>query len=296
MEQQGYVATIGMFDGVHQGHRFVVSQVVEAARERGLQSMVITFDHTMRREQVLTPLAAKLLLLSHTQVDRTEVLSFTDELRQMTARQFMEQVLKEQLGVKVLLTGYDNRFGYRREEGFEDYVRYGNELGIEVIQLPAKGEVSSSRVRQLLSDGQIAQANELLGYPYTILGHVEHGEHVGTKLGFPTANLVAEDACQLIPAKGAYAVKVRMENSVEWKHAMMNIGTRPTFDGQRVTLEVHVFRLHENLYGQQLLVSFIDRLRPEQRFDSAEALKVQLQQDAERAEDLLKVENSILIF
>lgn len=291
---EGYVATIGMFDGVHLGHQFVVSQVVETARKRGLLSMVITFDHTMRREQVLTPLAAKQLLLSHTEIDRTEVLSFTDDLRQMTARQFMEQVLRDRLGVKVLLTGYDNRFGYRREEGFEDYVRYGKELGIEVIQLPAKGEVSSSRIRQLLSEGEIAQANELLGYPYTILGHVEHGEHVGTKLGFPTANLVTEDACQLIPAKGAYAVKVRMENSVEWKHGMMNIGTRPTFDGQRVTLEVHVFRLHEDLYGQRLLVSFVERLRPEKRFDSIEALKAQLERDAEKAEELLGVENNIL--
>ena len=291
---EGYVATIGMFDGVHLGHQFVVGQVVETARKRGLLSMVITFDHTMRREQVLTPLAAKQLLLSHTDIDRTEVLSFTDDLRQMTARQFMEQVLRDRLGVKVLLTGYDNRFGYRREEGFEDYVRYGKELGIEVIQLPAKGEVSSSRIRQLLSEGEIAQANELLGYPYTILGHVEHGEHVGTKLGFPTANLVTEDACQLIPAKGAYAVKVRMENSVEWKHGMMNIGTRPTFDGQRVTLEVHVFRLHEDLYGQRLLVSFVERLRPEKRFDSIEALKAQLERDAEKAEELLGVENNIL--
>ena len=291
---EGYVATIGMFDGVHLGHQFVVGQVVETARKRGLLSMVITFDHTMRREQVLTPLAAKQLLLSHTEIDRTEVLSFTDDLRQMTARQFMEQVLRDRLGVKVLLTGYDNRFGYRREEGFEDYVRYGKELGIEVIQLPAKGEVSSSRIRQLLSEGEIAQANELLGYPYTILGHVEHGEHVGTKLGFPTANLVTEDACQLIPAKGAYAVKVRMENSVEWKHGMMNIGTRPTFDGQRVTLEVHVFRLHEDLYGQRLLVSFVERLRPEKRFDSIEALKAQLERDAEKAEELLGVENNIL--
>ena len=239
-------------------------------------------------------LEGRQVLLSHTEIDRTEVLSFTDDLRQMTARQFMEQVLRDRLGVKVLLTGYDNRFGYRREEGFEDYVRYGKELGIEVIQLPAKGEVSSSRIRQLLSEGEIAQANELLGYPYTILGHVEHGEHVGTKLGFPTANLVTEDACQLIPAKGAYAVKVRMENSVEWKHGMMNIGTRPTFDGQRVTLEVHVFRLHEDLYGQRLLVSFVERLRPEKRFDSIEALKAQLERDAEKAEELLGVENNIL--
>lgn len=289
----GYVATIGMFDGVHLGHQFVLHHVVESAREHDLQSMAITFDHTMRRDQVLTPLNAKLLLLSKTGIDRIEVLQFTDELRQMTAREFMQQVLKEQLDVRILLTGYDNRFGHNREEGFDDYVRYGKELGIRVESLPLapsteRGRtISSSFIRQLLAEGHVGKASEGLGYPYTILGRVEHGEHVGTGLGFPTANLVPVDESQLIPAAGAYAVKVRMENSVEWKHGMMNIGMRPTFDGHKRTLEVHVFRLNEDLYGQQLLVSFVERLREEQRFESAEALTSQLQQDAVLAEQIL---------
>ena len=132
----GYVATIGMFDGVHLGHLFVLQHVVKTAREQGLQSMAITFDHTMHRDQVLTPLDAKRLLLSKTGIDHIEVLQFTDELRQMTAREFMQRVLKEQLDVKMLLTGYDNRFGHNREEGFDDYKRYGRELGIKVESLP----------------------------------------------------------------------------------------------------------------------------------------------------------------
>ena len=293
----GYVATIGMFDGVHLGHQFVLHHVVETAREQGLQSMVITFDQTMHRDQVLTPLDAKRLLLSKTGVDRIEVLQFTDELRQMTAREFMQQVLKGQLDVKILLTGYDNRFGHNRVEGFDDYVRYGKEMGIEVRCLPpapshgmGMGEgatVSSSYIRRLLTEGHVGKAFEGLGYPYTILGRVEHGEHVGTQLGFPTANLVLVDNKQLVPAAGAYAVKVRMEHSVEWKHGMMNIGMRPTFDGHKRTLEVHVFRLNEDLYGQQLLVSFIERLREEQRFENVESLISQLQQDAVLAEQIL---------
>jgi riboflavin kinase/FMN adenylyltransferase len=293
----GYVATIGMFDGVHLGHQFVLHHVVETAREQGLQSMAITFDQTMPRDQVLTSLSAKRLLLSKTGIDRIEVLQFTDELRQMTAREFMQQVLRDQLDVKILLTGYDNRFGHNREEGFDDYVRYGQELGIEVKSLPpapSKGRgrtISSSFIRQLLTEGHVGKASEGLGYPYTILGRVEHGEHVGTQLGFPTANLVPVDEKQLIPAAGAYAVKVRMENSVEWKHGMMNIGMRPTFDGHKRTLEVHVFRLNEDLYGQQLLVSFVERLREEQRFDNVEALINQLQQDAVLAEQILTVED-----
>ena len=293
----GYVATIGMFDGVHLGHQFVLRHVVDTARETGLQSMAITFDQTMHRDQVLTSLSAKRLLLSKTGVNRIEVLQFTDELRQMTAREFMERVLKEQLDVKILLTGYDNRFGHDRKEGFADYVKYGQELGIEVKALPpapsngmGMGEgptISSSYIRRLLADGHVGKASEGLGYPYTILGRVEHGEHIGTKLGFPTANIVPVDKSQLIPAAGAYAVKVRMENSVEWKHGMMNIGMRPTFDGHQQTLEVHIFRLSEDLYGQQLLVSFVERLREEQRFESIEALMSQLQQDAVLAEQIL---------
>ena len=293
----GYVATIGMFDGVHLGHQFVLHHVVETARKQGLLSMAITFDQTMHRDQVLTPLDAKRLLLSKTGVDRIEVLQFTDELRQMTAREFMQQVLKEQLDVKILLTGYDNRFGHNRVEGFDDYVRYGKEMGIEVRCLPpapshgmGMGEgatVSSSYIRRLLTEGHVGKAFEGLGYPYTILGRVEHGEHVGTQLGFPTANLVLVDNKQLVPAAGAYAVKVRMEHSVEWKHGMMNIGMRPTFDGHKRTLEVHVFRLNEDLYGQQLLVSFIERLREEQRFENVESLISQLQQDAVLAEQIL---------
>lgn len=285
MQEIGYVATIGMFDGVHRGHQFVLQHVVDEARQRGLQSMAITFDKS--GPQTLTPLDQKLLLLTKTGIDRIEVLTFNDALKQMTAREFMQQELRDRLGVKVLLTGYDNRFGHNRTEGFNDYVRYGQELGIEVLQLPQEGEISSSIIRQLVAEGAISKANQLLGNPYTILGSVEHGEHIGTKLGYPTANLVLVDDCQLIPATGVYAVKIRMENSVEWKHGMMNIGMRPTFDGQSQTLEVNVFRLKENLYGQQLQVAFFERLRGEQRFDNIEALKAQLQQDAIEAERIL---------
>ena len=285
MQEIGYVATIGMFDGVHCGHQFVLQHVVDEARQRGLQSMAITFDKS--GPQTLTPLDQKRLLLTKTGIDRIEVLTFNDALKQMTAREFMQQELRDRLGVKVLLTGYDNRFGHNRTEGFNDYVRYGQELGIEVLQLPQEGEISSSIIRQLVAEGAISKANQLLGNPYTILGSVEHGEHIGTKLGYPTANLVLVDDCQLIPAAGVYAVKIRMENSVEWKHGMMNIGMRPTFDGQSQTLEVNVFRLKENLYGQQLQVAFFERLRGEQRFDNIEALKAQLQQDAIEAERIL---------
>ena len=296
---EGFVATIGMFDGVHLGHQFVLRQMVNLAHEQGLQPLCITFDHSPRQEQVLTPLDEKVRLIRQMGIDHVEVLAFTEELKALTARQFMEQVLRNQMNVRVLLTGYDNRFGHNREEGFDDYVRYGQELGIEVRCLPPLTEeqpslsaqqVSSSYIRQLLSDGQVAKATLCLGHPYSIIGHVAHGEHIGTELGFPTANLVPLSSHQLIPAPGAYAVRVTLHapnSTLHTLNGMMNIGTRPTFDGHEQTLEVHILHFHEDLYGQLLSVEFVDRLREERRFDSMDALKEQLKQDAIQAEQVL---------
>ena len=283
---EGYVATIGMFDGVHLGHQFVLRQVVEKAHTLGLQSLCITFDHSPRQEQVLTPLDEKLRLIRQTGIDHIETLAFTPELKSLTAKQFMTQVLKDQLSVSVLLTGYDNRFGHNREEGFDDYVRYGRELGIEVTALPPltgweNTQVSSSGIRQLLTDGHVEEAAECMGHRYTITGRVTHGEHVGTGMGYPTANLVPDDPCQLIPAPGVYAVLVSPYKGI------MNIGTRPTFGEHPQTLEVHLLHYHGDLYDQQLNVSFVSRLREERRFDNAETLKEQIRQDALLAEKIL---------
>ena len=292
----GFVATIGMFDGVHLGHQFVLQQTIDLARESGLQPLCITFDHSPRQEQVLTPLDEKVRLIRQMGIDRVEVLAFTAELKSLTARQFMEQVLRNQMNVRVLLTGYDNRFGRNREEGFDDYVRYGRELGIEVVSLPPapsegrEGVVSSSYIRQLLLEGLVAEAAQCLGHPYSISGRVAHGEHIGTELGFPTANLVPSES-QLIPAPGAYAVRVTFNtphSSLHTQSGMMNIGTRPTFDGHEQTLEVHILHFHEDLYGQALSVEFVKRLREERRFDSMEALQEQLKQDAIQAEQAIK--------
>lgn len=288
-----YVATIGMFDGVHRGHRFVLERVAECARERGMKSMAITFDHSPHHKQTLTTAADKRIEISKAGIDRVEVLPFTDELRQLTAREFMERVLRDQLGVSVLLTGYDNRFGRDRRETFEDYVTYGRELGIDVLQLPPmpvdKGRqpVSSSLIRSLLANGRVEDAANCLGRPYALTGRVVRGNHVGTTLGFPTANIEPDDNTQLVPAAGVYAVTVRRSDSMTEQHAMMNIGSRPTFDGSRQTLEVNIFQLNENLYGERLRVSFVGRLRDEHHFPSADELRSQLAADAEHARQLM---------
>ena len=285
------VATIGMFDGVHRGHAYLLQQLQEEAHRLALPTMVITFDkhprqvlHADFQPEMLSTYDEKLLRLSTTGVDECVVLPFSPSLAAYTAHDFMQRILGPQLGVKLLLMGYDNHFGCRKEDVFDDYVSYGMEMGIDVRQgraLCVDGtNVSSSVVRRCLQQGDILRANDYLGYAYSLTGTVVTGEHVGTGIGFPTANL-HPDACQLIPAPGVYAVKVMTEDAEEQKIGMMNIGCRPTFGGHQMTLETHILHFADNLYGQRLRIFFVRRLREEQKFDSKEALMEQLRKDAE---------------
>lgn len=399
----GVVATIGFFDGVHRGHRYLINKVMETAHAHAQQSMVITFDRHPRevlqsdyQPQMLTTLNTKLRLLHETGVDRVEVLHFTRHLAALSARQFMAQVLKERLGVTTLVIGYDHRFGHDRAEGFDDYVRYGKELGIEVVQnseltiladpcppvsysseapvassseafnaspkapnvsskaFNASSEapnassdvssassevassvkvsssdassfaekwgkhVSSSAIRRLLKEGDVSRANLFLDRPYTITGCVTHGFAEGRKMGFPTANLDTTGYPLLIPANGVYGVWVKigcadavmgkcevpnldgwpsempvptMDDHNGWLPAMLNIGTRPTFDGSTTTIEANIFDFNDDIYGQPMTIAFCFRLRNEQRFDSVEALEEQLHKDRKEVEKrmLLKV-------
>ena len=284
------VATIGFFDGVHRGHRFLIDRVIEEAQRSGMSSAVITFDRHPRevlqtdyQPDLLSTLDEKLLLLSKTHVDNTVVLHFDASLAALTAHDFMRDVLQGQLKVRKLIIGYDNRFGHNRSEGFDAEVRYGKELGIEVIRadafLPDDVRVSSSVIRTCLREGRVEDANRLLGYDYTIESRIVSGYQNGRKMGFPTANLDVTRCQQLLPASGVYAVLVRLKDSVGWKRGMMNIGHRPTFNGTSTSMEVNLFNFSGNLYGQELLVSFISKIRDERKFDSIDALAEQLQHD-----------------
>ena len=204
----------------------------------------------------------------------------------LTAREFMEQVLRKQLGIVALVIGYDHHFGRPQtpSEGFEDYCAYGRELGIDVILArELEGEhVSSSAIRHALEAGEVTMATHLLGRPYTWSGRVVHGHAIGRQIGFPTANLEPLEPGQLLPARGAYAVVVSC-NQLTLK-AMLNIGRRPTLDnGNDTTVEANLFDFEGDLYGQTLTLSFIARLRGEQRFSSEEELALQLQQDKQAA-------------
>lgn len=298
------VATIGFFDGVHRGHRYLIDQVVAEAKDSGMESAVITFDEHPRRvlnqdyqPRLLSTLETKLVLLSRTKVDNAVVLHFDRAMASLSARDFMEKILKDRLNVRKLIIGYDNRFGHDRSEGFDDYVRFGREMGIEVIRSQAFSlngvNVSSSYIRKLIEGGELELANNCLGYAYTIFGKVVPGYRKGRQLGFPTANVDTSESGQLIPAVGVYGVRVRMEQSMEMKRGMMNVGTRPTFNGTTLTLEANIFNFTGDLYGQRLLVSFVHRIRDEYKFDSVAALVDQMHEDARIIEGQFEKESQM---
>jgi riboflavin kinase/FMN adenylyltransferase len=300
------VATIGVFDGVHAGHQQVINRVVSDAKFHHLASMVITFDRHPRqlfdpqfRPQLLTTQQEKEQEIERLGVDFLVVLPFTKEMAALSARDFMAQILKERLNVKMLEVGYDNRFGHDSTEGIDDYRRYGDELGIMVykgIRLDFQGyhvPVCSSNIRSLIAEeGEVDTANMFLGRNYELSGKVMPGEHIGHQLGFPTANLEPDDPFKVIPASGVYGVWATVGDSQKPLPAMMNIGTRPTFDGRNRTLEVNIFDFDGDLYGQTVRISFLFRLREERKFESPEALVAQLQKDKEQVLYILnKVES-----
>ena len=293
------VATIGFFDGVHKGHQFLIHQVVEEAERLGGVSVCVTFANHPRSVveqmkghqfsiQLLTTQDEKVMMLKRMGIQEVSLLEFTPEIAMMSAYDFMSEVLKGQMGVDVLVIGYDHRFGHNRSEGFNDYVRYGKEIGIQIVQAQAYEEdhitVSSSLIRETLLQGRVADSRKLLGYDYFVEGVVVNGFKVGRRIGYPTANVeVAPE--KLIPCDGVYAVRVELEGRMFG--GMLNIGWRPTFSGNKRTIEVNLFDFDGNIYSEQITIHFEDFLRQEQKFDSPEALIQQLAIDEQKAREFL---------
>ena len=295
--QSPTVATIGFFDGVHLGHRFLIQQVKVAATQTGWQSSIITFPVHPRQviqsefqPQLLSSPEEKIELLASTGVDNCILLPFTRELSQLTAYEFM-QLLYDKYKVRMLVIGYDHRFGHNRAETFEDYCRYGRELGIHIMQASAytqeQDKVSSSAIRRALQTGDIRNATKFLGYHYYLEGTVVDGYKVGRKIGFPTANLRVDFPNKLIPSIGVYAVYVYVNGE---KHkGMLNIGYRPTINnGTDLSIEVHILDFQGDIYHQKMRIEFIDFLRPEEKFNSVDELILQMQKDKEDTIRVLK--------
>ena len=278
------IATTGFFDGVNLGHRLVIERLVSLARERGDESLVVTFwphpravlQNGARELRLLTTLEEKKALLSALGVSRVEVLDFTRPFAALTAEQFLRDVLRDRFGVTTLLMGYDNRLGSDRLTAGK-LASMSAELGIELLELPPYQTISSTKIRKSLEEGDIESATSMLGYGYSLKGVVVAGNRLGRTIGFPTANMRLYEPLKLVPGRGVYVVEVQVLGKT-WR-GMTNIGLRPTVGGTFTTIETHILDFDEDIYGLPLTITFLRRLRDEVHFPSLDALKAQLTLD-----------------
>ena len=291
------VATLGCFDGVHRGHRFLIDQVKHEAKKLDVQSVVITFDQHPRKvlsqdfqPKLLNTFDEKINLLQETGVDFCCVLPFTKELAKLSSFDFL-QLLHDKLNVKKLIIGYDHRFGHNREEIFEQYKKHGEIIEMEIEQsipfIENNVAISSSVIRRTLEQGKIELVNNYLGYNYFLSGNVIHGKKIGRSINFPTANLAIDEQKQL-PLSGIYAVQIQLNNQIY--NGMLNSGIRPTVDStiQQTTVEVHIFDFDQDIYNEKIKILFVKRIRDEQRFPTMQLLAEQLRKDEKMVRMVLK--------
>jgi riboflavin kinase/FMN adenylyltransferase len=284
------IVTIGTFDGVHLGHRAILSRLSALQGQHpDSETVVITFDPHPRKVLIGDESAPKLLQTPEEKIEKlgelglskVVIIPFTEQFSRLESADFIKNVLVDVIGVKQLVIGYDHRFGRNRQGGLEELRQAGTKYDFEVIEIPAQevdhSKISSTKIRQALTEGDVTFANRLLGYAYSLTGTVIVGRQNGSRIGFPTANLALDHPDKLIPATGVYAVTVSHDDHTHI--GMMNIGYRPTFGDGGLTLEVHILDFDEDLYGKNIRITFQQRLRDEIKFPNADALIAQLQQD-----------------
>jgi len=296
---QNRAVTVGFFDGVHAGHRFLIRELMKHAEERKLKSCVISFNQHPRKvlqaefqPQLLSTPEEKRELLLSTGVDEVIMLDFDTDLAHLTAQEFIHQVLNEKYQTKLLLAGHDHRFGHNREDGFDKYVEYGAACKLEVVKAERYTSanymhISSSEIRNALLMGEVKVASSMLTYPYAFDGMVVKGFQIGRKIGFPTANIQAVNPEKLLPGSGVYAVEVNYKNNTY--PGMMNIGVRPTLqEGNLKSFEVHIFDFKADIYNEKLKITFLDKIRDEKKFADINALTAQLTKDKKFVEELFR--------
>lgn len=293
----GIVAGIGFFDGVHKGHRALISEIKEKARQKKCASAVVTFRshprevlHSDYRPVLINTFEERMQLLASTGIDYAIVLDFDTNMSQMSSLDFMIY-LRDHYNLKTLYVGYDHRFGHNRSEGFDDYLRHGKETGVEVCKSTAaylgSVPISSSAVRRFLQESDVEHASQMLSYDYYLSGKVVSGFGIGRKIGFRTANIEVEDTHKLIPGNGVYAVYVTLPDKTV-KNGMLNIGNRPTLHNSTERfVEVHIFEYEGNLYDATITVAFVHYIREERKMSDIGMLKKQLEKDKAKAISLL---------
>jgi riboflavin kinase / FMN adenylyltransferase len=284
------VVTVGTFDGVHLGHQLILSKVVQEARNRNGESILVTFDPHPRQLLfptqplgIITPLNEKAELVHSTGIDHIVVVPFTQAFAALTAEEYVQQFIWARLRPACIVIGYDHKFGHDRAGDIQLLRDYSGTLGFEIVEIPPRlieeAAISSTRVRNAVLTGEVAEASKMLGRAYSCCGIVVHGKQLGRTIGYPTANILPLHKEQIIPGVGIYAVLITVEGS-EYM-GMMSIGYNPTVSSDcTIKMEVHIFDFSHDIYGASISISFVDKIRDEVKFEGLDQLKEQLHRDA----------------
>lgn len=293
-EKKGSIITIGTFDGLHIGHQEILKNLINQSKDSN--SVILTFFPHPRMVlqqgsdlKLLTTLQEKIDLFKKTELDCLVIEPFTKEFSRLTALEFVRNVLKQQLKLEKLIIGYDHQFGRNREGDLEQLKEYGITYGFDVEEIPAQDikniAVSSTKIRKALTEGDIEKANSYLGYEYLLNGTIVHGRGLGKQYNYPTINIHIEESYKLIPKAGVYVVKTTFNNQNLF--GIMNIGNRPTVNGKKQTIEVHLLDFNTDIYGENIQIQLVYRLRDEKKFDSIEYLFDQIKEDEKQARKLI---------
>ncbi|MBK6264796.1 bifunctional riboflavin kinase/FAD synthetase [Marivirga sp. S37H4] len=291
------VVTIGTFDGVHLGHQEILRRIIELAKQNNGETALVTFwphprfvlkpeDNSLK---LLSTFEEKAAILRSIGIDHLIKITFTKEFSQWSSEKFIQEVIISALHTQKLVIGYDHHFGKDREGSFEHLKEHSSRYGFTVEEIPRQDiedvGISSTKIRKAIDAGEVEKAADFLGRPYEVIGTVIPGDKIGRTLGFPTANISTDAPYKLIPADGTYAVKVMLRKKTY--QAMLNIGVRPTVDGKEKRMEAHLFEFDQSIYDEKVTVLFVQKLREEQKFESKEALTMQLAKDKELAIKIL---------
>jgi len=284
--------TIGTFDGVHLGHKKILKRLQNIAKQKGIESVILTFFPHPRmvlqsaiEMKLLNTIEERQEILSNLGLDYLVIKEFTKDFSKLSAEQYVKDILVDELNAKYIIIGYDHRFGKNRRANIKDLMTFGKQFDFKVEEISVKDvedvAVSSTKIRTALNNGDIGTANAFLGYHYFLIGTVIKGKQIGKQIDFPTANIYIKENYKLIPKNGVYVVKSKIENTPFY--GMMNIGTNPTVDGIKRSIEVHFFDFDNDLYNKKLKIEMLGRLRDEHKFESLESLQAQLKMDKENA-------------
>jgi riboflavin kinase/FMN adenylyltransferase len=280
--------TLGTFDGVHIGHQKIIKKLIQSTKHYACESLVLTFFphprmvlQDIQEIKLLNTIEERIQLLEACGLDNLVIHPFDQAFSRLSAEEFVSSILIDQFNIKKIIIGYDHRFGRNRTANINDLIGFGKQFDFEVEQISVQEidavSVSSTKIRKALLDGNIALANEYLGYAYLLTGTIAKGKGIGRTIGFPTANLSIEESYKLIPKNGVYIIQSKLNDKL--KFGMMNIGFNPTVNGDSQSIEIHFFDFDDDLYDKKIQIQILSRIRDEQKFENIDLLAKQLIKD-----------------